>query len=98
MEKKRLLQIISSVKGTLMAHPDNEPNSEFEDRISSLQEIQDSFELSESFDLELSDITIAKAACKEMGISWEDECDIYDSVRIKLWCEGAEWMQKQLKK
>jgi hypothetical protein len=40
MENKTMLQKIRSVKLCLMAHPDNEPNSEFEDRISDLEEIE----------------------------------------------------------
>lgn len=46
MEKKRMIQIIRSVKGTLMAHPDNEDNSEFADRISSLKELEQALSMS----------------------------------------------------
>lgn len=42
MENKTLLQKIRSVKYCLMAHPHNEPDSEFADRIDDLQEIEDS--------------------------------------------------------
>lgn len=35
-----MIQIVRSVKGTLMAHPDNQENSEFADRISSLEELE----------------------------------------------------------
>jgi hypothetical protein len=42
MEKETLLHKIQSVKLCLMAHPDNEQDSEFEDRIDDLQEIEDS--------------------------------------------------------
>lgn len=44
MENKTLLQKIRSVKYCLMAHPHNEPDSEFADRIDDLQEIEDSLE------------------------------------------------------
>jgi hypothetical protein len=37
-----LIKKIFSVKQCLMAHPDNEQNSEFEDRISDLQDVEDS--------------------------------------------------------
>ncbi len=95
MEKKRMIQIVRSVKGTLMAHPDNEENSEFADRISSLEELEE--ELSMSGDSpRFSDVDIAKVACSEMGIDWNEEEDIYDAVRIKIWCQGAQWMQKAL--
>ena len=40
-----MLQKIRSVKLCLMAHPDNEPNSEFEDRISDLEEIEKELKL-----------------------------------------------------
>ena len=45
MENKTMLQKIRSVKLCLMAHPDNEPNSEFEDRISDLEEIENELKL-----------------------------------------------------
>jgi len=37
-----LIDKVISVKQCLMAHPDNEVNSKFEDRISDLQDIEDS--------------------------------------------------------
>jgi hypothetical protein len=40
MKNQRILKIIKSVKLTLMAHPENEPNSEFEDQIKSLEELE----------------------------------------------------------
>lgn len=46
MEKKRMIQIVRSVKGTLMAHPDNEGNSEFADRVASLEELEQSLSMS----------------------------------------------------
>lgn len=46
MENKRMIQIIRSVKGTLMAHPDNEADSEFADRISSLEELEQALSMS----------------------------------------------------
>lgn len=39
---QNLIDKLISVKQCLMAHPDNEENSEFEDRISDLQDIEDS--------------------------------------------------------
>lgn len=42
MEKNEMLKKIQSVKLCLMAHPDNEPDSEFADRIDDLQDIEDS--------------------------------------------------------
>jgi hypothetical protein len=36
-----LIDKVISVKQCLMAHPDNELNSEFEDRISDLQDVED---------------------------------------------------------
>ena len=45
MENKTMLQKIRSVKLCLMAHPDNEPNSEFQDRISDLEEIENDLKL-----------------------------------------------------
>jgi hypothetical protein len=46
MEKKNMIQIVRSVKGTLMAHPDNEDNSEFSDRISSLEKLEQALDKS----------------------------------------------------
>ncbi len=43
-----------------------------------------------------SDLEIAKAACRELGIDWDGEVDKYDDYRITLWSEGASWMQKAL--
>lgn len=95
MEKKRMIQIVRSVKGTLMAHPDNEDNSEFADRIDSLEELEQALSKSD-VSHRFSDLEIAKAACLEMGIDFDEEEDIYDAIRIKIWCEGASWMQKAL--
>jgi hypothetical protein len=40
MNKKEILQKIKSVKLCMQAHPDNEPDSEFADRITDLIEIE----------------------------------------------------------
>jgi hypothetical protein len=40
MNKKEMLQKIQSVKLCMQAHPDNEPYSEFADRITDLIEIE----------------------------------------------------------
>lgn len=47
MDKETLLRKIQSVKLCLMVHPDYEPDSEFEDRIDDLQEIEDSLIVSD---------------------------------------------------
>lgn len=41
MSTLEMIHKIASVKMCLMSHPDNEPNSEFADRIEDLQEIED---------------------------------------------------------
>ena len=41
MTKKEIVSKLRSIKLYLTAHPDNEPNSEFADRIDSLREIID---------------------------------------------------------
>ena len=45
MKNKEILKKINSVLLCLMAHPDNEPDSEFADRISDLEEIQKALKL-----------------------------------------------------
>lgn len=40
MEKTKMISIVRSAKGTLIAHPDNLNNSEFSDRIDSLKELE----------------------------------------------------------
>lgn len=39
MDKAKILKKINSVKLCMMAHPDNEPFSEFEDRLCDLEDI-----------------------------------------------------------
>ena len=41
MTKKEIVSKLRSIKLSLTAHPDNEPNSEFADRIDTLSEIID---------------------------------------------------------
>ena len=43
-----------------------------------------------------SDVEIAKAACRELNIDWDKDCDKYDDYMITIWYEGASWMQKAL--
>lgn len=49
---KELLQKIKSIKLCLMAHPDNEENSEFADRISDLEEIENELSKDNIFKIE----------------------------------------------
>ena len=51
MENEEILQKLRSVKLTLMAHPDNEPNSEFEDQISTIEEIEQALNTSNVVDM-----------------------------------------------
>jgi hypothetical protein len=44
MEKSEIIKKLKSLKLNLEVHPENEPNSEFENRISSLNEIIESIE------------------------------------------------------
>jgi hypothetical protein len=43
-----------------------------------------------------SDVEIAQAACRELRINWDEDCDKYDDYRITIWSEGASWMQNAL--
>lgn len=47
-QQQKIQRMIRSVKLCLMAHPDNEPDSEFEDRISDLEEIEDILSLTQT--------------------------------------------------
>lgn len=46
MNKKDILKRLDSTIGCFMAHPDNEPNSEFADRIDDLLEIKQTLTIS----------------------------------------------------
>ena len=60
--------------------------------------VQHTFPLLGKTDVEpcFSDEEIAKAACRENHIGWDESVDRYDSAIIDIWCEGATWMQKAL--
>lgn len=81
---EEVLKKIKSVKLCLMAHPNNEVDSEFADRITDLEEIQN--ELSKA---KWQQETLEEAAER-----------IVNSTRLKnpksLFCEGAKWQQEQI--
>lgn len=75
MEKKRMIQIVRSVKWTLMAHPDNEENSEFADRISSLEELEQALSMSGvgcMFYCQRGDVTGSKRCEKQCEVCKPD--------------------------
>lgn len=43
MEQREIIMKLKSIKLCLMAHPDNEPDSEFEDRINDIVDIENYF-------------------------------------------------------
>ena len=53
MEKQKMISIVRSVKLTLIAHPDNEENSEFQDQINSLEELERALRISSIEPIEL---------------------------------------------
>lgn len=74
-----ILEKIKSVKLCLMAHPDNEQDSEFSDRISDLEEIEnellkDTIEFAEWL----------REECYDIGSHWlyQKEDEIYTSLEI----------------
>ena len=48
-ENRQILQKLRSIRLCLMAHPDNEPDSEFADRIEDLNELIENFENTKQF-------------------------------------------------
>jgi hypothetical protein len=86
LSTEEIKQKLNSIKLCLMAHPDNEPHSEFEDRISTLDEIIDSLT-----PIELpSDEEIEEMSIKIFVRSIPD----YEEGFI----DGAKWLKKRILK
>jgi hypothetical protein len=83
MTKQEIIQKIKSVKLCLMAHPDNEQNSEFEDRISDLEEIESYLSKDNWIKIESEE-----DLPKEDGLFWHYDDDVkFMSVWHKPWNE-----------
>ena len=88
-----MIQIVRSVKGTLMAHPDNEANSEFADRISSLEELEQALTMSGvSGSLPSDDRIVAEAIQSARKVD-SDVGLLPSNNDIKMFCLGAKWMR-----
>ena len=70
---KDLLRKMHSVKLALMAHPDNQEDSEFADRISDIQEISDSF---------LKEEEILQAAINKYGTNHQLDMAIEECAEL----------------
>lgn len=83
MKTKELYQKIRSVKLCLMAHPDNEPDSEFADRIDDLEEIEIKLISNESKeyirDIFLGNIKIPKEVIEKSYLESKSKIDKWTS-------------------
>ena len=76
------LKKLNSIKSCLMAHPDNEPDSEFADRINDCDEIIDSLtliELPSDEEEEVNAMSLTKNIQQHIGFNM-----------------GAKWMKEQI--
>ena len=79
MKQQEILQKLTSVKLLLMAHPDNELDSEFADRISDLEEIEKG--LPNLISIEKAEQQLYGWSC---GISNEGILDLVQAMGLSL--------------